>query len=61
MEVASELVVFRRALLDVTIQIPTEFAVGDDVVNMHLYQPSLQDCIVDAVTAAPFVPTTPSC
>ncbi len=58
MEVASELVAFRREILDATIRIPHEFAVGDDAVNMCLNQLSFQGRIVDAVTTAPLVPTT---
>ena len=59
MEVASKLVAFRIELLDATIQIPNEFTLGGDVDNMHLYHPSLQGCIADAVTADPLVPTIP--
>ncbi len=58
-EVASELDAFRIELLDATIQIRKESTVGDDVVNMHLCQPSLQGCIVDVVTVYPLVPTIP--
>ena len=57
MEVASKLVAFRIELLDETIQMPNVFTVGDNVLNMHLCQQSLQGCIVDAVTADPLVPT----
>ena len=31
----------------------------DDVVNMHLYQPCFQDCIVDIVTDVPILRTNP--
>jgi len=57
MFVASVLLSFRKAFMDPTIQAPNEFAVDDDVVNMHLYQPSPQCCIVDVVTADPLGPT----
>jgi hypothetical protein len=59
MDVASELLSKRAALLDATIQIPNEFVVDDAVVNVHLYQPSFQGCIDADVTKDPAVPTTP--
>ena len=49
MEVASELVAFRRALLDVSIQMPNESTVDDYAFSMHLYQSSFQGSIVDAI------------
>ena len=58
MDVASELLSKRAALLDATIQIPNEFVVDDAVVNVHLYQPSFQGCI-DADVTPTIEPTTP--
>ena len=59
MEVASELLSFRKALLEGTITMVIEAIVDDDLVNMHLYQPSFQGCIVVVVTVVPIVPTAP--
>ncbi len=59
MEVANKLLAFRKALLDGTIAMAIEAIVDDEVVNVHLYQPFFQGCMVPNIAEDPIAPTTP--